>query len=106
MATHRPLVRIHAELMVVACPLHCVIAAADEQGSKGPAPEVLWSRTDQCGEALLLHRGDVTAPQVGHVERLLLQVAFPLTPCQVMRSPDESCHPDSGHWTPDTRHWP
>ena len=45
MATHRPRLRIHAELMVVACPLHSAAAAADVQASRGRHPK-------SCGVAL------------------------------------------------------
>ena len=41
---------------------------------------------------------------MGHVEDLLLHIALPLAPCQVLCTPDESRHPqrltqDTGHWT-------
>ena len=40
-------------------------------------------------------------PHVENVKWLLLQIASPLTPCQVLRNPDESCHPDWRHWSLD-----
>ena len=57
------------KLMAIACPLHCVVAAADKQATRDRLPEVVRSRTDHSGEALLRHSGGVTAPVMHDTSR-------------------------------------
>ena len=92
MTTHRPPLRVHAELMVIACPLNCVAAAADEQAARDVA-KVLGSRVDQPGEALLCHSGTSgTAPVTCETSKSNPTVPSTMMPCSDLIAPPPKKH--------------
>ena len=97
MTARRPSLRIHVEITVLTCPLHCIAGAADEQAPRGVVPKVAGSRIDQSGKALLRHRGAVTGPVTHEPSKNTPVVPSTMIPCNDLIASSPTKHTTHTH---------
>ena len=97
MTARRPSLRIHVEITVLTCPLHCIAGIADEQAPRGVVPKVAGSRIDQSGKALLRHRGAFIGPVTHEPSKNTPVVPSTMIPCNDLIASSPTKHTTHTH---------